>query len=158
MEPISRGIVVREGRSRNEQHLIVLGGATIDFKVTPRDTGGGLFVMVNSQKNKGGPPRHFHYDQEEFFHVLKGRYVFEVGDDRFEAGPGDSLLGPRRVPHTFMFLGEGDGKLLIAYQPAGKMESFFTALAEHAGIPAPAEFKRLFADHGMEITGPPLSL
>ena len=28
---------------------------------------------------KGGPPRHVHFEQDEWFYVIKGDYVFEVG-------------------------------------------------------------------------------
>jgi mannose-6-phosphate isomerase-like protein (cupin superfamily) len=158
MEPITRGIVVRNGQDRDERHRIVLGAAGMDCKVSGRDSAGGLFVMENHQTKMGGPPRHLHFDQEEFFYVLEGRYVFEVGNERFEVGPGDSLFGPRRVPHAFMFTGQGQGRLLIAYHPAGKMEAFFTELARHPGIPEAGVLKRLFSDHGMEVTGPPLTV
>ena len=48
----------------------------------------------------------------------------QVGDERFRHTPGDSLLAPRKVPHTFARLGDGQGRLLIAYEPAGDMEDF----------------------------------
>ena len=156
--PAQSGVLIRAGLDRNDHHQVVLGGMVIDFKVTSRDNPGGLFVMEGTQTKRGGPPRHVHYEQDEYFYILEGRYMFEVGGDRFEVGPGDSLFGPRRLPHTFMFTGEGRGRMLIAYQPAGKMEAFFTALAARPGIPEPEELKDLFARHGMEITGAPLAL
>lgn len=153
----SKGIVVRNGENRGGRSLRVLSGFRIDYKVAKSDSGGGLFVIENRHVDKGGPPRHLHLEQEEYFYVLEGRYVFEVGGERIDAAPGDLLIAPRRVPHTFMFMGEGQGRMLISYQPAGDMEAFFIELAGHRGPPDPAEMKRLFAAHGMEITGPPLA-
>jgi hypothetical protein len=30
---------------------------------------------------KGGPPRHYHHEQDESFYVTKGEFAFEVGDE-----------------------------------------------------------------------------
>ena len=30
---------------------------------------------------KGGPPRHLHRDQDEWFHVIEGEYIVEIGDE-----------------------------------------------------------------------------
>ena len=53
-------------------------------------------------------------------------------------------------------VGEGTGKLLIVFQPAGKMEAFFGELAKLGSSPQREEMQRLFSSHGMELTGPPL--
>ncbi|REJ86267.1 MAG: cupin domain-containing protein [Acidobacteria bacterium] len=53
-----------------------------------------------------GPRLHVHpYD--EIFHVLEGRAEFTVGERRFEAGPGDLVIGPANVPHAYVNLGPG---------------------------------------------------
>jgi mannose-6-phosphate isomerase-like protein (cupin superfamily) len=158
MKGSASGILIEADQDRDGQRRIVLGDVVIHFKVSARDTAGRLFVLENTQTRRGGPPRHLHADQEEYFYAVQGRYVFEVGGERFEIGPGDSLLAPRRVPHAFTFTCEGQGRLLIAYQPAGMMEAFFTRLAAEPGVPGPADLKRLFAEHGMELTGPPLEM
>ena len=56
---------------------------------------------------------------------LAGEYVVEIGDQRFRLGPGDSVLGPRRVPHAFVYDGAGPGRILIGFTPAGRIEQFF---------------------------------
>jgi len=68
---------------------------SIDFKVSGSDTDGDLFVIENTNDAKGGPPRHLHHEQEEWFYVVDGEYVAEVGEERYRLGPGDSVFAPR---------------------------------------------------------------
>jgi quercetin dioxygenase-like cupin family protein len=78
----------RFGQSRG------LGISTIAFKVTTPNPSG-VFILENTFFAKGGPARHLHYDQEEWFYILEGEFLFEVGADRFRLQPGESLLAPR---------------------------------------------------------------
>ena len=150
------GILVKADQDRFNRRKVVLGGFPIDSKVASQDTGGGLFVIENLNEKKDGPPRHRHFEQEEWFYALEGEYLLEIGEAQFDLGPGDSVLAPRNIPHAWAFKGKGHGRLLIAFQPAGLMESFFQELAKINGEPDKAQLKRLFLAHGMEITGPPL--
>ena len=134
----------------------MFGTRAIDFKVSTQDTNGALFIIDVTDDRKGGPPRHLHREQEEWFYVIDGEYAVEIGDERYRLGPGDSVLAPRNVPHVWAHVGEGIGRQLIVFQPAGKMEAFFGELAKVEGIPQRKELQRLFNSHGMEITGPPL--
>ena len=36
------------------------------------------------------------------WYVIAGELTVLVGDERVEAGPGDFVLGPRGIPHTFL--------------------------------------------------------
>lgn len=113
---------VLNGQDRlNEDHNIGVSDTT--FKVLVAETGGNLFVMEHNNQKKGGPARHFHYNEEEYFYVIEGRYIVEVGTERFELGPGDSLLAPRKVPHEWAVVGER-GRLIISIAPANKMGVF----------------------------------
>jgi hypothetical protein len=69
---------------------------------------------------KGGPPRHFHYDQDEWFYAIKGNFAFEVGEERFTLGPGDALLAPRLVPHVWAYLEARRGAGDAARGPAAR--------------------------------------
>jgi len=69
-----------------------LGISSIDFKVSTQDSNG-LFILENTFREKGGPARHLHYDQDEWFYVIEGEFVFEVGKERIKLKPGDFLLG-----------------------------------------------------------------
>jgi quercetin 2,3-dioxygenase len=86
---------------------------------------------------------------------MDGEYVFEVGDERMRLGPGDSLLAPRKVPHVWAYVGESPGKILIGFQPAGKMETFFREAAKLSDF---AANEALYRACDMKIVGPPLPL
>ena len=130
-----------------------LGISTIDFKVSPQDESG-LLVLENTFHAKGGPARHLHYDQDEWFYALEGEFIIEVGSERFRLNPGDSLLAPRRVPHVWAFVGDIRGRMLIAFMPAGRMEAFFREVTKANAMPP--QDPGLWRAHGMELLGPPL--
>jgi quercetin 2,3-dioxygenase len=130
----------------------------IDIKVSTLDTDGGLSVAEITTLEKGGPVRHLHHEQDEWFYVVEGEYVIEVGEERYELGPGDSVLAPRKVAHVWAHVGEGTGRLIAALQPAGEIEAFFDELATLGSSPEREVLRRAFSSHGLELTGPPLPI
>lgn len=116
-----------------------MGVSSLAFKVLTADTGGNLFVIEHSHLVPGGPPLHLHLYQDEWFYVIEGRVAFQVGDERVELGPGESVLGPRRVPHAFSSVAP-QSHMLIAFTPAGKMEQFFLDGAPNPKLALTAEF------------------
>jgi mannose-6-phosphate isomerase-like protein (cupin superfamily) len=129
------------------------GYSSILFKVLPRETNGGLFVIEHAGLVKGGPPLHMHLHQEEWFYVMEGEVLFQIGDSRKQLRAGDSVLGPRDVPHTFSSVGKKPGRMLIAFNPAGKMEEFLRVTA----VPnPPVQDAAFFRRYEMELMGPPL--
>jgi quercetin 2,3-dioxygenase len=136
----------------------VVGSRVIDFKVSALDTNGGLSVAEITAVHRGGPARHLHHEQDEWFYVIEGEYVIEVGDERYELGPGDSVLAPRKVAHVWAHIEEGTGRLIAALQPAGEIEAFFDELARLGSSPQREKLRRVFSSHGLELTGPPLSI
>lgn len=150
---------VPAGRDRfRRQREIRLTKTVIDIKVSTMDTDGALSVAEITSLHKGGPARHLHHEQEEWFYVLEGEYVIEVGEERYEPGPGDSVLAPREVAHVWAHVGEGTGRLIAALQPAGEIEAFFEDLAKLSSTPEREELRRVFSSHGMELVGAPLSI
>jgi quercetin dioxygenase-like cupin family protein len=136
-----------------EQHG--LGVSTIAFKVVPKENQD-VFLLENTFHEKGGPARHLHYEQEEWFYIVEGEFVMEIGQDRFQLSPGDSILGPRQVPHVWAFTGGQRGRILIAFLPAGKMESFFREATKANAMPP--QDPELWRAHGMELMDPPLQV
>jgi len=132
-----------------------IGVSSTTFKIAASDTAGGLFVMEQANTVKGGPPRHLHQDQDELWYVLAGDYVVEIGSERHLLKPGDCILGPRRIPHAWAFVGDSPGRLLIAFTPAGKMQESFERDRKAGEYRNDAEG---FRAYGMELVGPPLSI
>jgi mannose-6-phosphate isomerase-like protein (cupin superfamily) len=130
-----------------------LGISRIDFKVVPQHSSG-LLIIENTFHAPGGPARHLHHDQDEWFYVLEGEFSLEVGSNQFRLQPGDSVLGPRRVPHVWAYLGNTRGRILIVFNPAGLMEDFFRIVTQGGAMPP--QDPDLWQAHGMELLGPPL--
>jgi len=132
-----------------------LGISTIAFKVVPQDSSG-LLILENTFHAKGGPARHLHHAQDEWFYVLEGEFIIEVGTETFTLQPGDSLLAPRKLPHVWACVSDGRGRILITFQPAGDMEAFFREVTKANAMPP--QNPELWRAHGMELIGPPLLL
>ena len=151
LPPILR---VAAGEDRFGEHR-GLGISAIQFKVSPQDSSG-LLIIENTFRAKGGPARHLHYDQDEWFYAVEGEFIVEVGQDTFSLNPGDSLLAPRQVSHVWAYVGDTRGRMLIAFMPAGKMEAFFREVTKANAIPP--QDPKLWRAYGMELLGPPLSV
>jgi mannose-6-phosphate isomerase-like protein (cupin superfamily) len=153
-----RAVFVPNGRNRFEEELMIWGVIPLQIKVSSQDTGGDFFLFEHAEMGKGGPPRHFHYDQDEWFYAVNGEFAFEVGDERFTLRAGDSLFAPRMIPHAWAHVSDTPGTLLLAVQPAGSLEAFFMEACTMDRPPTPEEAERSFAAHGMVVVGPPLDV
>jgi mannose-6-phosphate isomerase-like protein (cupin superfamily) len=153
-----KAVFVANGKNRFQQELMIWGLIPLQIKVSGKDTDGSLFVFEHVNMSKGGPPRHFHYEQDEWFYAMEGEFHFEVGDEKFVLQPGDSLFAPRMVPHVWAYAGDKPGTLLLAVQPAGSLEEFFMKSCEMKNPPTPEEAEESFAAHGMKVVGPPLTV
>jgi quercetin dioxygenase-like cupin family protein len=127
----------------------------------------GISVLESLAPRGDSPPLHVHRDEDEVFHILEGELRFRVGDDELRAGPGETLLAPKGVPHTYRVESER-GRWLVT-TARGDFERFvrsFSRPAEADELPAPAapptpeQAEALAAacrEHGIELVGPPLS-
>jgi mannose-6-phosphate isomerase-like protein (cupin superfamily) len=143
---------VAAGRDRFGEHR-GLGISHIDFKVSGQDTGG-ILILENVFRAKGGPARHLHHEQDEWFYCVEGEFLIEVGEVRTTLRPGDCLLAPRKVPHVWAHVGDALGRILIVFTPAGQMEAFFREVTKANAMPP--QDPALWHAHGMELLGPPL--
>ena len=136
------------------------GGDLLYVKVATQDARGGLFMTEQPIERAGsGPPKHYHEYQDEWFYCLAGEYLFEIGDQRFRLAAGESVLGPRRVPHAF--LSTGPGRLLVGFTPAGHMEQFFRDVerrGQYFGNGSSQDKDKAHRQYGIVNVGPPLSL
>lgn len=150
-----KGFKVASGADRSRKPINLFEGDTFYTKVSSADTAGSLYVFESTRIKKGGPALHYHYDQDETWYVLEGEFLIRVGEETYNAKAGDTVFGPRGVPHAFAKLGETTGRLLMTFQPAGKMEEFFIAVSEGKmkglSVPQQDEFRKA---HGFVAVGP----
>jgi mannose-6-phosphate isomerase-like protein (cupin superfamily) len=127
----------------------------LDFKVLTEHAGGRLFMLEQRNMPAGGPRRHMHFDEDEWFYFIDGgKVIFEVGDERLTLKPGDSVFAPRKVPHVWAHVGDKPGRMLVGFTPANKMQGFFEEITRRGGRLSPEE-SRTF---GIEVLGPPLDV
>lgn len=155
---IDKGIKVDAGKDRFGQEISLLEGDKFYCKVSTSDTDGDLYIFESTRDKKGGTSFHYHYDQDEWWYIIEGEFLFKVGDETFTAKAGDSVFGPRMVPHAFSKTSEGVAKMLIGFQPAGKMEEYFKKIS--AGVTknmSEEERSNLRKEHGFVAVGPALN-
>ena len=98
--------------------------------VSGSDTEGRTAIFEGVASPGAGPILHLHHSQNAWWYVLEGDFLFQVGDEKFNAQPGASIFGPRGVPHAFRCVGKQPGKMLLAFDPAGQIEEFFVEIAK----------------------------
>ena len=154
---VDKGFKVDAGKDRRNKSLSLFEGDTFYCKVSTKDTDGGIYVFESTRIRNGGPSHHYHFEQDEWWYVLQGEFLFKVGEEMYHAKAGDSIFGPRMIPHSFAKSGEGEARLLMFFQPAGKMEECFRKISE--GITknmTEAEQDRFREEHGFKRVGPPI--
>jgi mannose-6-phosphate isomerase-like protein (cupin superfamily) len=154
----NKGFKVDSGNDRFGKSISLFEGDTFFTKVSTKDSDGDMYAFESTRVKKGGPTLHYHYDQDEWWYILEGEFLFKVGDKMFNTKAGDSVFGPRGVPHTFAKTNDGDAKMLIIFQPAGKMEACFQAISEGKLSKMTQEQQDDFRKmHGFERVGGPLT-
>lgn len=155
---IDKGICVESGKDRYGKQLSMFGGDTFYCKVSANDTNNSMYIFESSRVAEGGPIMHYHFEQDEWWYVLEGEFLIKVGETTFQAKKGDSVFGPRMVPHAFAKVGSEIGRLIIVFQPAGRMEEYFNKIS--AGVAenmTDEQRDQMRREHGFEKVGPPLT-
>ena len=134
-------------------------GDEVTIKISSLDTGGAFTVFEGHTRPHHGPPLHRHRDQDEWWYILEGEYLFEVDGKEILAGPGATVYAPRGSSHTFQNIGETPGHIVTTVVPGG-LDLFFEEIekAVPAGsVPEPAKMIPIFERHRLELLGPPLA-
>ena len=137
-------------------------GNLATVKATGAHTRGALTVVEFLHPAGFAPPLHRHLAEDEAFYVLDGHAQFRCGDRAFDAGPGDFVLLPVNLPHTFMVGPDEPLRALQITTPAG-FEEFVAEVGEPAaerrlpdhGPIDPAALGHTAGRHAIELLGPP---
>ncbi|MFC3078434.1 cupin domain-containing protein [Phenylobacterium terrae] len=127
----------------------------------------GLSVQEHRLPFGDSPPLHVHEREDEIFHILEGTIRFKVGDDEVTAGPGQSLIGPKGVPHSFR-VESPEGARMLVMSVGPDFEGLIRDVgrpAETDGLPEPmeptpqmqADLARLAAARRIALIGPPMA-
>jgi len=137
-------------------------GNLVTVKATGVDTHGGLTVAHFVNPAGFAPPLHRHQVEDEMFYILSGTVDFDCDGRLLPARPGDFVLLPKGVPHTFRVGAEQPLHALQLTTPAG-FEDFAAAVGTPAverrlpdpGPIDPAALGHAAKLHRIEILGPP---
>lgn len=154
------GFKVDAGQARYGGHYKMKGVTfnLLDVKISGKDTDNQLAVFEQTGFTpKGGPPLHIHSHQDEWFYIVEGEYLFQVGEEKFNLKSGDTIFLPRNIMHAFAQKTE-KARVIVSYMPAGKMEEFFAVTDKWGSTPSKEEIAKVFAEHDMKVVGPPLQI
>jgi quercetin dioxygenase-like cupin family protein len=140
----------------------------VTIRVSSSEGQDGVSIIEHRVHQGDSPPLHVHGTEDEIFQILEGEFRVKVRDGEERAGPGDILLVPKGVPHTYRAESPGGGRFLTV-TVRGDFERFVRSmgrpargseLPEPAGAPTPEAIHALTAaaaQFGIEIVGPPLT-
>ncbi|MEO8762998.1 MAG: hypothetical protein ABI416_01865 [Ginsengibacter sp.] len=80
-----KGFKVNSGEARFGKHYKMKGVTlnVLDIKISGIDTENDLAVFEQTGLTpKGGPPLHVHPKQDEWFYVIEGEDLFQIGEDK----------------------------------------------------------------------------
>jgi quercetin dioxygenase-like cupin family protein len=134
----------------------------ITVKATGADTGGRATVVEFLNPPGFAPPLHRHAIEDEMFLLLGGHATFLCAGQELAAGPGDFVVLPAGLAHTFLVGPDEPLRTLQITTPSG-FEQFAAAVGGPAsgrrlpepGPVDPAALAHAALMNGVEILGPP---
>ncbi|MBS0196509.1 MAG: cupin domain-containing protein [Planctomycetes bacterium] len=137
----------------NSCKVIRAFGDEIALHLTGAETDGKYTLFTSVSPPGGGPPPHYHLNEDETFFVLEGRAEFFKDGVWAEVPVGSVVYTPRGVVHTFRNAGQTHLKLLVSTAPSG-FEVFFARCEEVLSKPGPPDMPRIIqiaAEHGIHF-------
>jgi mannose-6-phosphate isomerase-like protein (cupin superfamily) len=132
-------------------------GNRLTFKLTAEETGGTLSLAQDQVPPGGGPPLHYHLNEDEVFIVQEGRIEYFIENRWIELGPGGVVFAPRNVPHRFRNPSDKPARQWTVFMPSG-FETFFERCAVEFAKPGGPDMDRITAisaEHGIHYVQDP---
>lgn len=131
-------------------------GARARILATSQSTDGtyGLVDMIEVPAGDMSP-LHVHHTHDEGFLLLEGELSLFLPGREIALHPGEFVLAPRGVPHTYQ-VGDAPARWLIVSTPAS-FEQFVEDVAALDEV-TPEALAAVGAPHGIEILGPPVTM
>lgn len=129
--------------AKNGEH-VRFGKALGTRRILSATDTGGTFGLVEQDLPAGqlGSPVHTHEREDEYSYVLSGRLSAQVGDNVIEAGPGELVVKPRRIPHAFWNATDEETRLLEVISPGG-FEQYFAEMAPLLNAQGPPDVEAI---------------
>ncbi len=148
------------------KELLWFNNTLVAIQVSSADGEDGICVIEHRQPYGDSAPLHVHRNEDEVFHILEGRIRFVVDGRERIASAGETVLAPKGRPHTYRVESpEGAHTLTVTRGSAFEtMVRKASRTAERpelppAAVPTPEmieTLKRLCAENGIDIVGPPM--
>ena len=100
------------------------GGVRTEIHLTGEESDGAVCLLIDHPPAGWSLPPHRHGNEAETIHVLEGEFEMEVGGVRSRLEAGQTIHIPRGVVHAGSNVGDGTGRRVVLFSPAG-MEGFF---------------------------------
>jgi mannose-6-phosphate isomerase-like protein (cupin superfamily) len=126
-------------------------GDEVSIHLGGTETGGQVTMWTEVTPPGGGPPPHYHVNENEWFLPQEGRVEFFKDNTWAEVPMGTAVFMPRGVVHTFRNPGEKPLRMLIHTAPSG-FETFFARCAEEfakSSTPDMSRIVKISAEHGI---------
>ena len=134
-------------------------GLRVQQRIAP-DATGALATLIETTDQPGfGPPQHRHEIETEVFHVLQGRYLFEVDGVQTIVSEGETIVAKQGTTHRFVNVDDQPSRLLVLITPGWDAASFFGELRDVManGLPDARVLKAFGDKWSIDFVGPPLA-
>jgi quercetin dioxygenase-like cupin family protein len=131
---------------------------TLVFPLTHEETDGSFDYLIGEIGYLGGPPMHFHINEDEVLHLLEGELTFKVGEELVEMVAGDVVFVPKGVPHGYVNKQQTIARGVGIFVPSGLARFMLDFSALPPGRPDPQVMEDLGKKHGLIVVGPPLAV
>jgi mannose-6-phosphate isomerase-like protein (cupin superfamily) len=125
------------GIAQTDRRPLWVMGSILELVIDGDQTGGSYAVAEDRSFPGFGPPPHVHTNEDEAFYVIEGEYVFGSDETEVHAGPGTFVHAPKGHLHWWRNVGEGPGRHLEIFVPAG-LERMFQEVGEPVDAPKAA--------------------